>query len=155
MPVSIRTGGVVQPISRLSVQISGSLKPLRKLSVRTGGTLKLIYNAASALTLDIEPNPAEAHPPRGSGTAGISVTATPSGGVGPYSYSWRTVSFVGAIPGIVAASFASTLITQSGLVQFDDNPCTFACDVTDSTGATATASVAATFLGPIDSGGTF
>lgn len=156
MAFSIRNGGVLLPVQRFSVQTVSGLLPVRKASIFTGGVLKLFYSAPTqSLSLDIQPNPTQAHPPRGSNSATVFVTATPTGGTGPFTYAWSITSFMGGVPAINTPSNATTAITQSGLAQFDDNDCTASCLVTDSLGATARANVSFTFFGPIDTGGTF
>lgn len=68
-----------------------------------------------------------------------SVTATPSGGTGPYTYSWTRVSGSALIS---ATSPASPTTAFSATLNPDDHETAdFICTVTDANGATATASV--------------
>lgn len=69
-------------------------------------------------------------------------TATPSGGLAPYTYSWSRISGTYGTPNN-PASATTTFYARipPGTIQ----TATFRCTVTDSLGSTATADVSATF----------
>jgi hypothetical protein len=96
------------------------------------------------MTVSISPSPVS-----GSGSGAVvqtpSVTATPSGGLAPYTYSWSVVSSVGSAH-IASPATASTILSMTGLSVGDNSgSAQFRCTVTDSLGATASATVNATF----------
>jgi hypothetical protein len=66
-------------------------------------------------------------------------TATPTGGVGPYTYAWTNVS--GATLTVTASTSATTAFQATGLAVGEARDATYRCTVTDSTAATATADV--------------
>jgi hypothetical protein len=66
-------------------------------------------------------------------------TATPTGGVGPYTYAWTKVS--GATLTVTASTSATTAFQATGLAVGEARDATYRCTVTDSTAATATADV--------------
>ncbi len=68
-----------------------------------------------------------------------STTATPTGGVAPYTYAWAKVS--GATLTVTASTSATTAFQATGLAVGEARDATYRCTVTDSTAATATADV--------------
>lgn len=75
-------------------------------------------------------------------------TATPTGGTGPYTYSWTIVAYTSASapPNINAGLSATTTFTQSGVSPAMPETATFRCTVTDSVAATASADCDAIFV---------
>ena len=74
-----------------------------------------------------------------------SITATPSGGVSPYTYSWSAVTEVGGSLGFTAASLATTAVSI-----FSTDPATVSgtvhCVCTDAAGKTATSNAVSVTL---------
>lgn len=71
-----------------------------------------------------------------------SVTVTPSGGTGPYTYAWTRIS---GSPTLSATSPATATTAFRGyLYEFQIKSATFRCTVTDSLLATATVDILAT-----------
>lgn len=64
------------------------------------------------------------------------LTATPSGGKAPYSYTWSFVSRSGAVFSFDSPTLASTTVTASGLIEDLQATCTVHCTVRDSLGTT-------------------
>jgi hypothetical protein len=74
------------------------------------------------------------------------VTATPSGGTGPYTYAWTLISHDGPVnPTATSAATAATAFTQTGVGPGEIYSAVFRCTVTDSLAATATADCTAHF----------
>lgn len=68
------------------------------------------------------------------------VTATPSGGKSPYTYTWAFTAQDGNAFVINSPTSASTTVTVTGLGAGLDATCSIACTVKDSTGLSATSS---------------
>lgn len=124
----IRVGGAWKPLSSVRVYVSGAWKdgktfvPPLSVTVSPTGVNGDTFNYGTAVTNN--------------------ATATPSGGLAPYTYSWARV---GAGSGTVdSPSAASTgFIRVMGVEETAVE--TFRVTVTDSTSQTATADVLATF----------
>lgn len=72
------------------------------------------------------------------------VTTTPSGGTGPYTYAWTRVSGSASIQ--ATAPTAATSAFLAGLYDGTTKTATFRCTVTDSLAATATIDVPVTLV---------
>ena len=93
-----------------------------------GGTITLSLNTSSVNVATFN-----------SSTNTSNVTATPSGGLAPYTYSWVKQS-----GGAITASFptvATTRFAASGLTVDETRSAIFRCTCTDALGSTATADV--------------
>lgn len=115
--------------------------------IDANGTDRLVYSTSPALSASNAPDPATGGT-LGTGTAiSETVTCTPSGGTGPYTYAWTRISYTsGTAPTSNSAATAATAFTQTGLGPGDTESAVFRCTVTDSLAATATADVTVTFL---------
>ena len=144
MTFTVRDAGATRTITGGKVRIAGVDRRLLRIEGMDAGQLRLVATFADPLSVKVSPT--EVFAARGSDqtitmTTGFT-TATPSGGLGPYTYSWaRTQGTVG-VPN--APSMATTTFT--GAVEPGDiQQSTFLVTVTDSAGQTATADVVATF----------
>jgi len=115
--------------------------------IDANGTDRLVYSTSAALSAANAPSPATGGT-LGTGTAiSATVTCTPTGGTGPYTYAWTRISYTSATaPTINSAATAATGFTQTGLGPAESESAVFRCTVTDSLAATATADVTVTFL---------
>lgn len=115
---------------------TNTLKTVQKGSIRQAdGTLKDFYGnlsvGVSSTSVSGSINRA------GSGTAATRyVTATPTGGVTPYTYSWARTdggshAWTISTPDAATTNFSTTVNTNT------EQTATFVCTVTDATGATA------------------
>lgn len=109
---------------------------------------RLVFNPSGSATLAVSlSDDAVSGASHGSGTATTnSVTATVTGGTGPFTYAW-TLSHTDGIPNPTAnsPSSATTTFTQTGLAPDDFVSSTWLLTVTDANGVTTTATVDAFF----------
>lgn len=138
MTASVRTVTALGELAAISVRDGANA--LQTVSIGklrdAAGALKEFFGAFSAAAAPSFANRF------GNSSSAIDVTvsaftATPSGGVPPYTYSWALTT-----PGIntwaiTAAAAATTGFTCQALGQFDSDEAGFTCTVTDSTGAEA------------------
>lgn len=144
--LSVRQGGALREIKRLRLLQLGSLRDIRVLKQLNGGTLRIVGQFAPALSVSASPSSVSgatssfSGPPQGVVTN--STTATPAGGVAPYTYAW-TITGQGS-PGALSPNAAKTAFVATV-------PCgetysnTATVTVTDAIGQTATDTVAAQF----------
>lgn len=148
MPISIwDAGGVLREATRLSLWDGARLVPAKILKAMDDtATLRTVGTFAGTLAATIIPSPVTrtvVGAPGSSVTTGL-VTATPTGGLTPYTYAWTCTSHSNpTAPSIAAPSNASTTFTQTD-ADFT-NTATFQCVVTDFSGASVSVSVNATF----------
>ena len=139
-------GGTPRTITAIQVR-DGTNTPrdISEMYVRDSNAVsRLVFSLASPLSLAITPG-AVGGLAYGSGTVTTdAATATPTGGVAPYTYAWTVVSHSNATPP-AANSPASNIstFTQTAVVETDD--AVFRCTVTDDNGATAFADLPAFF----------
>jgi hypothetical protein len=155
MPLQIRYGGTWRDPSGCRIYKGGAWRNIVQVKVYSGGAWRDVANftapgsgdtpgsgggSSGSLTLSISPSPSEAASFSSPVTSG-NTTATPSGGLAPYTYSWVKLSG----DTIVANSPTSAVTTFTGNVPPDaTRSAIFRCTCTDSLGATATADVTAT-----------
>ena len=140
MPLKVVISGVEKDAVRADVIVNGATKAARRVEVWTGSAWKVGQSFLSPLTAAPVPTSAfgSIYGLPGSVTVQTNtVTATPSGGQGPYSYAWSIIAGTGVtIVGAPAATvrFRTTMNigTKTGTAQ---------CVVTDSLGSTATITV--------------
>ena len=144
MTLMVRDAGVSRTINGGKVRVAGVDRRLLRIEVMEANQLRLAATFADPFSASVSPT--EVFAARSSDRTVTmttnAATATPSGGLGPYTYSWaRTQGTVG-VPN--APSMATTTFT--GAVEPGDiQQSTFLVTVTDSAGQTATADVVATF----------
>lgn len=139
---------VPRTISGLFIRDDAAVsREIDELWVRDANAVsRLVYTNASTLTLAIDPTLVSGQS-FGTGTATTEdATATPTGGVGPYTYSWTITSQSSPSACIINAPTEQvTSFTQTGLSTGDSEVADIECEVTDSLSATATATCQAFF----------
>jgi hypothetical protein len=98
----------------------------------------ICYAPTAGVTLTVTPTPAgfSENTASNAGTSAGTVTASASGGTGPYTYAWTVDSSFGAISP-ASASSAATAFSYTGLDNLGDGADgNFRCTATDSLGNT-------------------
>lgn len=142
MTLSLRTADAVRTVSAIKLLAGGSLRPAKTLKMMRGGSLVVVANfGPSAGTLSAAASPdyvmGSSYSSRPASVTSTPATVTPAGGVGPYSYAWAQTSGPGmtiTAQGQATTSFRSNVYRNTILA-------TFACTVTDASGAVATCDV--------------
>lgn len=146
MPMKMMdAGSVLRTVTGMKVADGGLVRTIRTVKFMDGTTLRTVATFAPPMTLSISPSPIIGVSTTSTCTAGP-VTATPSGGVAPYSYAWTRLSHSAlTAPTITSPSTASTSFVQTGLPSGTIEDATFRCTVTDAAAQTAAADVIASF----------
>jgi hypothetical protein len=140
MALKTYRSGVWHALASLKVFRSGSWRQLKTLKVWDGSAWRQIGRFIEPLTLSVSPNPVVETSGGSPTTQTVSgtATATPAGGLGPFTYAWAHVSgdTMTITNGATAtATFSKTLAggaSASGV---------FAVTGTDAAGQTATVNV--------------
>lgn len=134
-------GGTLRTITSFKVKDGSTMRRVLRLKVMDGATLRTVATFATPLAASVSPNPVS-----GSSHGNLSATtvtssaatASPGGGLGPYTYSWARISG----DTMTAASPSSATTTFSGTVPLDStNTAVFRVTVTDAAGQVDTADV--------------
>lgn len=130
--------GTVRTIKRLSIKDNGgTVRILQQLSLKdAGGTLRAIF---ASMTAAASPSNVDftAGTPIPVNVTTNSTTATPTGGIGPYTYSWAITEILGGTWQIDSPTAATTTFTCLHVSPGEFNSATAECTVTDSVGSTA------------------
>lgn len=144
MPLDVIVGSTTKAAVRASAYPSTTAKRATRIEAWNGSAWKLVQSFAPPMVASITPDPVNGF----RDFAGIIViesstaTCTPTGGTGPYTYSWAQTS--GPAATIVRPNFAATSFRMA-LGPGDAEQANFTVTVTDSTGLTAQATVTAYF----------
>jgi hypothetical protein len=138
--MKVNVGGTLKPVVRVKANIGGTLKTVVRAKHNVAGTIKAGDTFTPALSLSVTPSSIYAVS-NSSPVISEYATATPTGGLAPYTYSWVRTSGAGSIssPSSSVTSFSDSLAPDnlsSG---------TFTCTVTDNLGATASGVVEVEF----------
>lgn len=143
MPLNVIVGTSEKACVKIEVT-KGTQKRATRIEAYDGSAWKLVQSFAPPISLSMVPSSA-------AGSRNVAaivvittnnVTATVSGGVGPYSYNW--VQIGGPSATIYTPSNATTNFGMA-LGPGDSEQGQFRCTVTDANGLTAQATVTATF----------
>ena len=158
MPTQVRVGGSWTQLAGCKIYSTGAWREILAIKVYAGGAWRDVANfsaptpppgggggggGGTPMSLDTSP---ETQFKSGSGSSLVSaaVTATPSGGVAPYTYAWTIQSSDGSST-INSPTLATTTFTNTGLVVEEPVTPVFLCTATDSLGASAQATCQVTF----------
>lgn len=142
----VEIDGAWHTLSRGEVYVGGAWRTLTRAEYYDGTAWKQVASFVIPMTLSLSP-PSQAlygssHSPVTITSAPI--TATPTGGLAPFSYLYSITDQLGGTVSLTSTSSASTLasstVTSGGMVE-----CTVHCVVTDSLGTTASADAPLTF----------
>lgn len=158
--MQLRLGGAWQAIAGAKVFASKSWRTVVAVRIYSGGAWRLVANwtppsppppgggggtggtgGGGTISVSISPSPFTGQNTRTGTTPRATLTATPHGGLSPYTYSWTTVTSSDPMT-IVSPTLASTVVKGPDSTS---STATFRCTVTDSLGVTAHADVSGTF----------
>ena len=146
MAFRVRNLGELYPAERIRAKQAGVFREIKTVRVMDGGTLRTVARFADDLIVT-----SSSVDGRGTGTEPQTVTtstakATVSGGYAPYSYLWQRIANGGGtgssaqFPASASTNFSKPSVPVDAV--YTD---TWRVTVTDSTGATATATISAIF----------
>lgn len=145
-------GGVLRTVTVMKVaDAGGEIRTIRTAKVMdSGSTLRTVATFASAMTVAISPSAVFGFG-FGAGSALSTtdpVTATPTGGLAPYTYAWTRLSGDGEA---MSPTLATTTF-RDDVPEGETTEGTFRVTVTDSAAQTATADVTASFTNSYSGG---
>lgn len=143
-----RVGGSWQEVESGLVRVGGAWKRLDSVRVYVSGAWKDAETFTPPLSVTTSGDEVASRLGAGVATS-LPVTATPAGGLGPYTYAWTRLSGVGSANSPTSASTTFSATLSNG----DDVSGVFRVTVTDSLANTATADVTVQFISIDISGG--
>lgn len=143
MPMQVYKGGVWRLISGAKVLKSGAWRTVVQAQVYAGGAWRTVANfsppgggGGGGGTLVVTASPSSSSVSGNNTTlTSVGITATPSGGTAPYTYSWSVVS-TDTAASINSPTLATTTVRGSDIVDFGST--TIHCVATDSLGVSGT-----------------
>jgi len=142
MNPDIRVGGSWHSITRGELYRGGSWRTLTRGEIYKGGAWHALFTFVLPMT-------ALASPPSAFGDGGSkhgvtvtsgSVTVTPTGGLGPYTYDWTGSDVSVSFPHSATTNFSAFVLSEAEVDGFAS------CTVTDSLGVTAATGVSVTLV---------
>jgi len=126
MPITIGTGAGNEVIANVVVGTESGNKTVLNAYVGTASGNELVYSSFSA---SASPNSVTGFRTGAGVATTLSTTATPDGGVGPYTYSWARTSGDASIS--ITQPLAATTQFTTSLTSGQSKSASFACTVTD------------------------
>lgn len=136
-------GGVLQEISSLTIKDGAALRQILQLKVMDGAELRTVATFVEPLSLGVTPAALYESGFASNVIESDDLVATPTGGLGPFTYAWSVVS------GTATITTPASAITSvgSGILTVDvPEDVTVRCTCTDSAGSIAMADADITFL---------
>lgn len=144
MTIKVRDAGTLRTITSMKVRQAGITRTIRTAKVYDGSTLRTVAIFADPLSVT---SPGGTVTGNSSTLTTENVTATPSGGFAPYTYSWALTTNGGGTASTTSASTsATTTFTKTNLTPEADVTDEWTVTVTDALGSTAQAVVPVTFF---------
>lgn len=137
-----RHDGAWRDLNDGRVRVAGAWKRLTRAVAYVGGAWEDVAEFTPPLTVSASPQSTIAGIVGGGTATTLIVTAIPSGGLGPFAYSWARTSGTGGVP--LSASSAETRFSRT-MAEDETVLNEFTCTVTDSLGNVATTVVSVTF----------
>lgn len=148
----IRKGGVWRDITGCKIFAQGTWREILQIKIYKGGAWRTVANFSApaggggggggTIAVSISPSSFSVHAEDTLQADSSTLTATPSGGVAPYSYTWEPITFGGLCNGVsfTHAGLASTIVTMffSG---YGSGSVSLRCTATDSLGSTGSATI--------------
>ena len=142
--MKVRVGGAWKDITAGSVRVGGSWRRLQAIKVYSGAAWRTVATfATSELSLSLSASTVTRTGSNSSLSAGP-VLATPTGGEGPFTYSWVKQS--GDHISASKPTNASTSFTANNMTVDEERNAVFRCTCTDAFGASDTADVSVTII---------
>jgi hypothetical protein len=134
-------GGVLRTITRMRVLDGANLRTIVRMKVMDSDdtTLRTVATFAQPLTLGA----VDVYQGASQSILSGSSTATPVGGLGPYTYAWSYLS--GTAMTVTGASAATATFTSPALDPGQSVFAHYRCTCTDSSGQTATKDITVVF----------
>lgn len=144
MPLSIvDAGSVTRTIASAKVMDGATLRTIQRVKVMDsdGTTLRTVAEFAPPLSLSISPLGVFGVANSGGSVSvtTLGATATPAGGVGPFTYAWTTTSDTNPSGTVSAnsATSATSTFTMTNVPAYTTYTAVLRCTVTDAIGQTA------------------
>ena len=144
--MDVRIAGAWVSPTTAEAYVSGQWRALRYGEAYYNGQWRQIVSFVQTLTLSLSPDPLGKGAQADTMTT-AACTATPTGGLGPFTYAWTTVSSSG-LSGVAINSPSASPTTFTATVtggEGSTGTAVFRCTVTDSLGSTATDTVTVSF----------
>jgi len=142
MPLKVIVGTATKDAARLEAYPATTAKRATRIEAWNGSAWKLVQSFAPTMSLSVTPSVSgESYSPSGGIIVSDAAFATPSGGVGPFTYAWTRVS--GATLTVSTPNLASTSF-QANVPASATRNAVYRCTATDSLGTTAFADTAVT-----------
>lgn len=143
MSIKVKEGGVLRTITGMKIKAGGIVRTIKTVKVMVGGVLETVATFVPAITLNISPDLASgvSSSPSGGTIHSNYVTATPSGGAGPYTYAWTRIFGTELV---LSGPASATTRFSLNVIASDSVSATYRCTVTDAFGQTAQDTVSVT-----------
>jgi hypothetical protein len=141
--VRVRQGGSWSEVPSGQVRVGGAWKTLLRIRAYISGAWEDVAVFVEPLTASASPSSVTTTRIGAGPVTTVLVTATPAGGLGPFTYSWARIAGTGGaitLPTNSATTFSRTMGEDEVALN------TFRCTVTDSLGNTATADAFVDFI---------
>jgi hypothetical protein len=141
--IVLREASGLTNIGALFLREASGIVEIGEVFLRESGGLVEVYSSiesgGGAFTVDVTPDSFGARVSSGAGAVTTSeVTATPSGGVAPYTYLWERTDADPADWTIISPTSQSTTFRAAAVGPEDTFNATFTCTVTDANGSEVT-----------------